>query len=692
MSNANRDYAIVYDVKNGSLVLSRPLNFYITDKNTSNIFVRLVTRVSVGNGIDQYTDIEQASDYVLTMRVIKPNNEVKSLEATQHEEGSIFQFDLTEDFKDIPGKYICELTISTIVSSRQELITSDPFSYEVKRSILSNIGEIIETEDITVEKLLNDLEATKAEISSQVNIERKRIDNLISLPEGSTTGDAELIDARIGANGVTYTNLGAAIRGQFNAITSDASSSSTLTINDSFTGGAISVDISGLKGQVVEFIISCDNSILADNFGIQIGATKPDGTDINGICTVTPNKTFRLKLDYNIIKINAWIGGKLGNGDVVLTASIKNIFDYTYELDNKIEENKTENIKLFLCDNDFPNVYKVSNSVTIDTIKSFLVTVQGTFKKDEKINIRVDSDCINSNADIQIGITYPTETKGDVARVKPNSYIEFTPTENATQIAIWVDSSYLNSTGTITLTVRNFIPLKDKLDELDNKISKPNHLPNHLQGLSFSILGDSYSTYKGWIPQGNPSWYSDTGNSTPGNNVAGVVDTWWYKLSKDSGMSLLVNDSYSGSTVSTTGYNGDDYTSSSFTTRMVNTLGEKRVLEPKPNIIFIFGGTNDNAANSPIGELKYSDWSSNDLKSFLPAFCYMIAYIKKYNPQARIINIINTELKSEVSNGMAEACQYYNIENVVLSNIGKTGGHPNKEGMEAIKNQIISIL
>ena len=176
MSNANRDYAIVYDVKNSSLVLSRPLNFYITDKNTSNIFVKLVTKVSVGNGIDQYTDIENASNYVLTMRVIKPNNEVKSLEATQHEPENIFQFDLTEDFKNIPGKYICELTISTIVSARQELITSDPFNYEVKRSILSNVGEIIETEDTTVEKLLNDLNTTKAELSSQI----KDVENLMN--------------------------------------------------------------------------------------------------------------------------------------------------------------------------------------------------------------------------------------------------------------------------------------------------------------------------------------------------------------------------------------------------------------------------------------------------------------------------------------------------------------------------------
>lgn len=223
MSNANRDYIIVYDVKNSSLVLSRPLRFYITDKNTSNIFIKLVTRVIVGNGIDQYTDIENASNYVLTMRVIKPNNEVKSLEATQHEEGSVFQFDLTEDFKDIPGKYICELTIGTMVNSRQELITSDPFSYEVKRSILSNVGEIIETEDTTVEKLLNNLDATKAELSSQIKekanqsdleVEKARIDSLTILAEGSTTGDAELIDGRIGYDTTKYTNIGTAVRTQ----------------------------------------------------------------------------------------------------------------------------------------------------------------------------------------------------------------------------------------------------------------------------------------------------------------------------------------------------------------------------------------------------------------------------------------------------------------------------------------------
>ena len=72
-----------------------------------------------------------------------------------------------------------------------------------------------------VEKISSQLDTKTQELENskaskqEIDIERKRIDSFTRLQEGSTTGDAELIDARIGCMGEVYTNLGDGIRNQF---------------------------------------------------------------------------------------------------------------------------------------------------------------------------------------------------------------------------------------------------------------------------------------------------------------------------------------------------------------------------------------------------------------------------------------------------------------------------------------------
>ena len=64
-----------------------------------------------------------------------------------------------------------------------------------------------------IDNNFNVLDATKADQSDLLTV-KNRIDNLAKLSEGSTTGDAELIDGRIGADGRIYPSLGESIRQQ----------------------------------------------------------------------------------------------------------------------------------------------------------------------------------------------------------------------------------------------------------------------------------------------------------------------------------------------------------------------------------------------------------------------------------------------------------------------------------------------
>lgn len=207
---------------------------------------------------------------------------------------------------------------------------------------------------------------------------------------------------------------------------------------------------------------------------------------------------------------------------------------------------------------------------------------------------------------------------------------------------------------------------------------------NAKEPLKLSILGDSYSTFEGCVtPETNAVWYFTTPNLEK-TDLTAPEQTWWRILLSDKQYDLEMNNSYSGSTICNTGYNNTDSTAFSFITRM-NNLGN-------PDIILIFGATNDSWANVPIGEWKWSDWTDEELKSFRPALAYMLENLTTQYPSSRLLYIVNDGLKPEITTSIVEACDHYSVPYIQLEDIDKTAGHPNINGMTQIATQVSPTL
>lgn len=199
-----------------------------------------------------------------------------------------------------------------------------------------------------------------------------------------------------------------------------------------------------------------------------------------------------------------------------------------------------------------------------------------------------------------------------------------------------------------------------------------------------SILGDSYSTFEDCVsPKWNEVWYFNTPKLDK-TDLTDPSQTWWRILLEDDDYVLEKNNSYSGSTICTTGYNGADFSDRSFISRMHN-LGN-------PELILIFGATNDSWANSPIGEFKWEGWNEEDLKSFRPALAYLLQNITALYPESRFLYIVNDGLKDEITTSIIEACEKTGMPYIQLEGIDKTAGHPNIRGMQQIAESVRAFL
>lgn len=149
-----------------------------------------------------------------------------------------------------------------------------------------------------------------------------------------------------------------------------------------------------------------------------------------------------------------------------------------------------------------------------------------------------------------------------------------------------------------------------------------------LQDLQLSILGDSISTFEGYIPEGHHVFYPYNGEVTE------VEQTWWKQLLTDTGMELCSNASSSGSTCAgdSTSMDNPQYGCSDY--RVAELVGQGGVY---PDVIIVYMGTNDLLTGVPIGENDGTQYVEEGMvENFSDAYCMMLDKLTMYYPGAQI--------------------------------------------------------
>lgn len=134
---------------------------------------------------------------------------------------------------------------------------------------------------------ISDIEDDISDLSSDIAVQTARIDNIIALPDGSTTADAELTDIRVGINGNVYESAGAATRKQITSIANALFNNTDLCVianwqEGSIDGNGYTIDMQGyFRTDFIDVSIFFTLDISVGENAVFIFEYKEDGTFIS---------------------------------------------------------------------------------------------------------------------------------------------------------------------------------------------------------------------------------------------------------------------------------------------------------------------------------------------------------------------------------------------------------------------------
>ena len=202
---------------------------------------------------------------------------------------------------------------------------------------------------------------------------------------------------------------------------------------------------------------------------------------------------------------------------------------------------------------------------------------------------------------------------------------------------------------------------------------------NEYNGKSFGVIGDSISTFLGYIPTGYSHFYP-----YPTADVCDIYQTWWMRTINKLGGSLFLNNSYSGSCVAA-GIPSDSQNPDRLSKFIMN--GQT------PEYIIIFMGSNDLASgiNVTLFEKAYRKML-DELLIINPDFKFILCTLPenllyKKNEELRIeYNDIIEKISVDYKQKLVDMEEFSLVGNLVDS------AHPNKTGMMEMSEYFLKEL
>ena len=561
------------------------------------------------------------------------------------------------------------------------------------------------------------------EVNTQINtkaseddliVERKRIDSITQLSQGSTTGDAELIDGRIGADGVTYSNIGTAIRTQCGNLNNlldikyEVTSNNRID-NSKFVGKNFDTLIghngnssktftldAKLKSNKVKGFIQFEDGTSPDPNGGFFWSLKCSTGEVSNVAlSVTGTLVDVSNFDkYDQISIGSW---------ATYNKNIKTFFigDFNDSYDNfsrkgkskAIEnvEGKINNITPKQC-TFFNKVDNLLKNITLQ--KGYAINPSyglpdaiSNIKRTSTDYIKLRDDCESTYCNVAGYIYYYDANKNYLQSITPQStetpagivalpqsdtkikYIRYTFTteDDATLASYWITDQ-----GKPYENDKLYIP-KDMVEDMSKTES-------WYKGKKICAYGDSVTEQNKW--QGYVSSYFNCSfyNRGVGGTTVTRVNNSTNHMSGDTRINTIPTDS---------------------------------------DVILIFAGHNDwSYASISMGNLKTDTLSEST--SFKSAFALMIKKIQARCPNARLITMtpvggrtenassnqdkqfyIRDLCMTDFANAVKEVSSYYGIPcidvnaNCGINTLNHTTYiadliHPNEVGGKLIANEVIN--